>query len=796
MNPWAPEEAPGSDAAGRSERWQALSENVPVGLYVLHCQPDGSVGFVFASRAWLALLHLQWEAVQANPDLAFQAVHPEDQATMRGHNAACLASGEPFFWEGRLLVRGQVRWVRIQSNPTRMADGSTLWEGVMVDISDLKERELDLRRRETELHAIFNDLPVPIAALSHDPDPRTLFVNRRYLEVLGYTVEDAPTQSIWAVQAFPDPVERQRTLAAWDGALRCARLQSGSVESFDLKVRAKGGAVLEVLASATVLEDKVLVSLVDLSGQRRLQAELDQARRSLAETALSITEAIPVGTYTMVKRPDSPLASFAFMSERFLEICGLDREEARSDPLKGFACVHPDDFDDWVALNAHVFAHKLPFHGEARVIVKGEVRWILAESVPRDLPDGSTVWEGVIQDQTERVLAQQRLRESEESLRAILDNLPIPIGSGRTDDAGELLYLNRCFSESFGYELEEVPTLERWLELAYPLATQRRFYAERWARDVAAATAGDGRVPTRSFRLTTAAGRRRHVLISAVVFDGVFVASFLDFTEQRQAELALALARRRERQLRQQQRLDLESKLRSSLTAAAVAHEIQQPLSTLIIGAKLALTRLAQSSGALAQSLEPLLQSQLAEAEQLQQTTEKMRALLRNVQTPHGPVNLSAVVESALLFLERSLLQAGVQLQCRGLDREHWVMGDAARLQSAVANLLRNGLEALQGAGVSQPRLEVRLRRSGAEVELLVADNGPGFQTGAVAGEPLETTKPTGMGIGLFVVRTTVENHGGRWQVGRSVHGGAAVRLWLPAVPAPDPHPAADPGRP
>ena len=111
------------------------------------------------------------------------------------------------------------------------------------------------------------------------------------------------------------------------------------------------------------------------------------------------------------------------MSERFLQITGLEREAAAADPLNAFACVHPEDYDDWLRRNAEVFATKLPFYGETRILVNGEVRWISAESVPRSLPDGATVWEGVLIDITERITAQQDLHQEKERLRELAENL-------------------------------------------------------------------------------------------------------------------------------------------------------------------------------------------------------------------------------------------------------------------------------------------------------------------------------------------------------------------------------------
>jgi signal transduction histidine kinase len=232
------------------------------------------------------------------------------------------------------------------------------------------------------------------------------------------------------------------------------------------------------------------------------------------------------------------------------------------------------------------------------------------------------------------------------------------------------------------------------------------------------------------------------------------------------------------------QRHELERKLRSSLTAAAMAHEIQQPLSTLLIGARLALSAFDQAAQPGSPALRHQLEILLQQARQLQLTTEKMRSLLRNVQTPHHPVDLTQVVESSLLFLQRSLEQCAITPECAGLGRSIWIAGDGAQLQMAIANLLRNAIEALQDAAVPDPRIRITLGRERGMVELRVDDNGPGFPPGTLEEVPLVSTKDRGMGIGRFVVRTTAENHAGTLSVARSPHGGAAVRLRFPALPA------------
>lgn len=175
---------------------------------------------------------------------------------------------------------------------------------------------------------------------------------------------------------------------------------------------------------------------------------------SLAENALAITEAIPVGTYTMVLPPEGGMASFGFMSDRFLQICGLQREEAAADPFKAFACIHPDDYDDWVRLNAETFATKQSFTGECRVIVDGEVRWVRAESVPRDLVDGSTVWEGVLIDITAQRQALQQLEEERSLLNTVLGHIDAQVYM--KDRQGRYLYANASMETLIPHTMESL----------------------------------------------------------------------------------------------------------------------------------------------------------------------------------------------------------------------------------------------------------------------------------------------------------------------------------------------------
>lgn len=521
-----------------------------------------------------------------------------------------------------------------------------------------------------------------------------------------------------------------------------------------------------------------LQGLVDLVNRR--SRSLQKARDQLAQTALAITEAIPVGTYTMVLRPGADLAQFSFMSERFLEICGLERAAAEADPLQAFACVHPDDYDAWVALNADVFARKVPFKGQCRLLVKGQVRWILAESVPRDLLDGATVWEGVISDITDQV-------EHELELRRILNVLPIPVGSNRLEGSQEIVFLNQRFLDTFGYGAEELSTLEVWFERAFPDPEYRQQVMATWQAEVQRCLAAGGDSPPMELEVVCKDGSLRSVILTATMRDDRMVGAFLDVTERKRAEAALGQAYQRERELKKRQRLELEAKLRTSLTAAAVVHEINQPLSSILMNAQLLQRQLQQlPQGEAHTLLQPLLEQQISAGNWIVATIEKMRMLLRNVKTDQSRLDLCEVVASAQLYLRGLLSDQGVVVETSGLDKPQWLLGDGAQLQIAVANLMRNAIEACNQVQGSHPKVRLSLERTDeapAWLHLRVADNGPGFSDLQLEQLLLASTKPQGSGVGLFVVNTAVQNHGGSLVLGHSAElGGAEVVLRLPAL--------------
>jgi len=217
----------------------------------------------------------------------------------------------------------------------------------------------------------------------------------------------------------------------------------------------------------------------------------------------------------------------------------------------------------------------------------------------------------------------------------------------------------------------------------------------------------------------------------------------------------------------------LKDKLKTSLHAAAVAHEINQPLSGLLLNCQLLLEKSPNDSGL------HLLNDQ---ATQVVGTIEKMRSLLRSVQSAHLLLSLADVVASALIYARSNIHKLNSCLEIEGLNNRLSILGDSAQIQIALVNLLRNGIEAVYASQVDSPRVQVELSRQGSFAVISVSDNGPGFVADKLDQLLLTTSKPQGSGLGLFVVQCTMDNHQGRAELLSSDLGGAKINLFFPIV--------------
>ncbi len=209
--------------------------------------------------------------------------------------------------------------------------------------------------------------------------------------------------------------------------------------------------------------------------------------------------------------------------------------------------------------------------------------------------------------------------------------------------------------------------------------------------------------------------------------------------------------------------------------AASMAHEVSQPLAAIVLNADAGLCWLRQEPPQLA-----LVEDSLKLILQAGNTAGSVIRSIRGLARKSGPELAPCMVDDAIrevLLLLRAELQSRKVRVCTQLTLDkHLLNADRAQLQQVIMNLLMNAIDAMNNIENRPRLLEVRsaIMDTSGTLRLSVEDNGIGIDTTSAEClfDPLFSTKPDGMGMGLAICRSIVEAHGGRiWCTSRQPHG-------------------------
>ena len=218
--------------------------------------------------------------------------------------------------------------------------------------------------------------------------------------------------------------------------------------------------------------------------------------------------------------------------------------------------------------------------------------------------------------------------------------------------------------------------------------------------------------------------------------------------------------------------------------ATALAHEINQPVGTvvnLLRGARRRIERDDIAPGETLAALVPALEAALEQALYTSSVIARIRDFTRSRRPAREPIDVSALVARSLALLDWLIEAEGCRLESELSGSLPRVTGDPTMLQQVLVNLIRNAVEAMLETPRERRALRVCARVESGRLALLVEDRGRGL-----GGDELElfvpfaTTKPDGMGVGLNICRSFVELHGGRLWLAPNEQGGCTARVELP----------------
>lgn len=233
-------------------------------------------------------------------------------------------------------------------------------------------------------------------------------------------------------------------------------------------------------------------------------------------------------------------------------------------------------------------------------------------------------------------------------------------------------------------------------------------------------------------------------------------------------EQVVSKLQQREREVRRAERLAAVGQL-----AAGVAHEIRNPLTSI---------KMLVQAGLEDQEPMPAEDCRVIEGEvrRMERSLQTFLDFARPPKPQRKVLDLRPVVEDVLELIRPRAEKQKVTVS-RNLQSPRLV-GDAEQLRQVLVNLLLNALDAMPNGGA----LTVTLKTAGQQIEIEVADDGPGIPKAVFPRlfEPFASSKDTGLGLGLVISKRIVEDHGGKINAANRPGGGASFFIRLPGAAA------------
>jgi two-component system, LuxR family, sensor kinase FixL len=471
------------------------------------------------------------------------------------------------------------------------------------------------------------------------------------------------------------------------------------------------------------------------------------------------------------------------LNDRFCEIIGYDRDELLTRSFQDI--THPDDLaHDLASQEALLSGRHIQTSTEKRYIRKdGRIVWVnTTRSIVRDGGGRPDFVVSVIEDITSRKEAEARLVTGEAQYSAIFDSAVEAMAV--IDSRGSVQSVNPAVEKIFGYTPAEMIGGNIKMLMPAAVAQEHDHYLERYRTTGERAIIGIGREVT---------GQRKDgtlfpldLSVAEWQRDGetYFTGIMRDISARKDAEDAL-VASEESLRLLQNEFAHLARVNDLGEMAAAIAHEINQPLTAIV----------NYLNAGLFMAVDGYSETHFAETEQVMRlaSEQALRAgeIVRRLREFVGQGNGERTVERAEQLVDSAMALALIGARAGGIsiEREAGVGDaelqiDAVQMQQVLVNLLRNAVESMEANPRRRPsRLTVATAAAADDmIEISVADTGPGIAPALRHRlfEPFVTTKSKGMGMGLSVCRRLIEAHGGTIDASDNMSGGATFSFKLP----------------
>jgi PAS domain S-box-containing protein len=464
-----------------------------------------------------------------------------------------------------------------------------------------------------------------------------------------------------------------------------------------------------------------------------------------------------------------------YWSDELYKIYGLDPQNGAPSIEQYLALIHPQDRASMAETIKRMQEEHCGFDQIERIVrPDGQLRYVRAVAVPVVEQGVFKGFVGTTVDATEQELLTQQLRR-EQAYLAEAQSLT-HIGSWATNfHTRQIFHLSDETFRLHGFDPRNGPIpLERFYDTIHPedepavMATLEHAIRTRTDYDIREFRACH---PDGTIRFLRTIGHHNR---SGEI--GEYVGITMDITERKQAEQEREKLRQLEADLAHINRVNMMGEL-----AAALAHEIRQPIAASITSANACLRWLARDP--------PDLERARAAAARIEQdgnraadVINRLRSFYKKGTPPErGIVDLKDIIREITALLRKEAVRHSIKIHPELHENMPNVPADRVQLQQVFMNLMLNAIDAMKDTG-GKLTISSRLTPEG-QLIVSISDTGVGLpaENSERIFDAFHTTKPQGTGMGLAITRSIVEAHGGRVWATANQGAGATFHFTLPA---------------
>ena len=618
-----------------------------------------------------------------------------------------------------------------------------------------------MQSNEQNLAAIINTIPT--AAWTTRPDGYCDFLNQVWLDYAGMTGEKALG---WGWVEAIHSEDRNRLVETWQSCLA-----SGTPVETEARIRRFDSAYRWFLIRGNPLRNELGEVLkwygtcVDIEDRKRREEDLRAQEFSWRQ----IVDNIPGLVVTTAAGGE-----VEFLNRQTLEYFGRTREELKDWALIG--AVHPGDLPRVIGERKKSIETGQPYEIEHRCRrADGVYRWFQVRGLPvRGAENKIIAWYLLLADIDDRKRAEEALRERELNLRQITETIPEMLWSSTPE--GSIDYCNGRLLEFTGFASAELVGTN-WIKVLHPDDVERAVKA--WSHCVK--TGDPYRVEVRTFHASDDTYRwcitRALPLVDSEGRIVKWHGTVVDMDDWKVAQEEL---RSTQAEIAKMMRV-----MTLNVLTASIAHEINQPLASLITNASISLRRLNDDPPNVDGARETV-QRTIRDANRASDVVTRLRALFSKKEFTLETFDLNEITREVIALSSSELQDNRVILQLELAADLPLVTGDRVQLQQVTINLLNNASDAMVGIEDRPRHLLVRTQQDGDnQVRLSVRDAGCGVNPKEFDRlfEPFYTTKGSGMGIGLSISRSIIERHRGRLWAEPNDGPGTTFSFSIPCSP-------------